>query len=437
MIATILQIVLFQTIFLAIYDLFLKKETFFNWNRAYLLVTPFMAMVIPFLKMPVVSNEVVSKYAFVSLPEIFINSTSVAQTTQSFDYMVFVFFVGVTITTVLFIVKATQIYMLISKNQKVQKEDYTLVLLSDSRRAFSFLNYVFIGKNLLEKQRTQILQHELVHCKSKHSIDLLIFELLKIVFWFNPIIYLYQYRMQLLHEYIADEKTIKNTTKEIYFNELLSEVFEVASISFTNQFYKSSFLKKRIIMATKNKSKQVKKVKYLMVLPLVFLMAFCTSCVDAKKKKTEEKVEIVQGKELKNLKVVQGHEIKKESVEEVEEVVPFNTIKKTPVFPGCKGNEKELRKCVQKKISEYINKNFNTELTQSLGLEKGIKRIAVMFTISKDGTIKDIKCRAPHKDLKAEAIRVIKSLPKMTPGENERGEKVGVTYTLPIAFKVE
>ncbi len=445
MIAIILQIVLFQTIFLAIYEFFLKKETFFNWNRAYLLTAPFASIAIPFLKIPMAGAESFSKYATVALPEIFINSntTVIEQTTSQVSYISIIFLIGVVIMTTMFLVKIAKIYRLISQNQKIQKEDYTLVLLSDSQRAFSFLNYVFIGKKLVEKENLKIIEHELVHCKSKHSIDLLVFELLKILFWFNPIIYLYQNRIQLLHEYIADEETIKNTTKEHYFNELLSEVFDVASISFINQFYQSSFLKKRIIMATKNKSKQVKKAKYLMIFPMVFLMVLCSSCVDAKKKDSEQKHNVVQGQKIeqstKGLKVVQGKEIKQKA-QEVERkatsAIPFSTIKKTPIFPNCKGDEDELRQCLKIKIKEHLKKNFNVKLANSLGLEEGVKRIFTIFTISENGTIKDIKCRAPHKDLEAEAIRVIKLLPKMTAGENEKGQKVAVKYSIPITFKV-
>jgi protein TonB len=123
--------------------------------------------------------------------------------------------------------------------------------------------------------------------------------------------------------------------------------------------------------------------------------------------------------------------------EEVVEDVPFMVIEDVPVYPGCTGNNKQLRTCFSKQITKFVSKRFNAELASDLGLQKGtIQRIFVMFKINKDGTIVDIQARAPHKKLQQEAIRVIKLLPQMTPGR-QRGRPVGVKYGLPIVFKVE
>lgn len=128
------------------------------------------------------------------------------------------------------------------------------------------------------------------------------------------------------------------------------------------------------------------------------------------------------------------------SVEEEEEViedVPFLVIEDVPVFPGCKGNNAELRACFSSQISKFVSKKFNVDLASDLGLASGsIQRIFVLFKIDKNGNITDIRARAPHKKLKEEAIRVIKLLPKMTPGK-QRGRAVGVRYGLPIVFRVE
>lgn len=123
--------------------------------------------------------------------------------------------------------------------------------------------------------------------------------------------------------------------------------------------------------------------------------------------------------------------------EEVIEDVPFLVIENVPVFPGCKGNNTELRACFSSQISKFVSKKFNAELASDLGLATGsIQRIFVMFKIDKNGNIVNIQARAPHKRLQEEAIRVIKLLPKMTPGR-QRGRAVGVRYGLPIVFKVE
>ena len=134
---------------------------------------------------------------------------------------------------------------------------------------------------------------------------------------------------------------------------------------------------------------------------------------------------------------VENEIITVEEKEEVLEDVPFIVIEEVPVFPGCTGNNKALRACFSSQISMFVLKKFNSELASDLGLEPGsIQRIFVVFKIDNKGFITNINARAPHKKLKEEAIRVIELLPKMTPGK-QRGRPVGVSYGLPIVFKVE
>lgn len=134
--------------------------------------------------------------------------------------------------------------------------------------------------------------------------------------------------------------------------------------------------------------------------------------------------------------IVEVSEVVEEKVEETIEDVPFVLIETVPVYPGCenKKDNASRKKCMSDKIQEYVKREFNTELGAELGL-KGINRIVVLFRIDPSGNITDIKARAPHKDLEAEAIRVVRSLPHMTPGY-QRNRPVGVIYTLPIVFEV-
>ena len=116
--------------------------------------------------------------------------------------------------------------------------------------------------------------------------------------------------------------------------------------------------------------------------------------------------------------------------------VPFAVIENVPVFPGCEGgNNDAKRDCMSKKISDFVNKKFNTELASELGLS-GRQRINVIFKIDKTGAITGIRARAPHPGLEKEAERVISQLPKMQPGK-QRGKPVNVPYSLPIVFQVQ
>lgn len=129
--------------------------------------------------------------------------------------------------------------------------------------------------------------------------------------------------------------------------------------------------------------------------------------------------------------------VEAEEEEEVVEDVPFLVIEDVPIYPGCNGNNEELRLCFSQKISKFVLSKFNANLASDLGLETGsIQKIFVVFKIDKSGNISNVKARAPHKALENEAIRVIGLLPKMTPGK-QRGKAVSVSYSLPIVFQVQ
>jgi len=136
-------------------------------------------------------------------------------------------------------------------------------------------------------------------------------------------------------------------------------------------------------------------------------------------------------------KIVEVKEIKEEVVEEEIADVPFAVIENVPVYPGCEnmsGNDAK-KKCMSEKVSAFINKKFNTDLAGDLGLD-GRQRISVQFKIDKNGRVIDVRARAPHPRLEQEAVRVVESLPNMTPGK-QRGKPVGVLYSLPIVFDIQ
>ena len=224
MINYIIQIVLFQVLFLAVYDFFLSKETFFSKNRWYLLGTSVLSFLLPLIKIPTLKKAVPFEYTIL-LPEIVLSPQKVIEKAswyQSVNYIDALFWLGCGVFTFLFLFKLEKIIRLIVKNRLIKKDGYTLVLLPKEAKAFSFFNFIFIGENITEIQKEKIIQHELVHTTQKHSLDLLLFELLKIVMWFNPMIHLYQKRITLVHEYISDEVVVKSTQKENYINNMLS-----------------------------------------------------------------------------------------------------------------------------------------------------------------------------------------------------------------------
>ena len=119
--------------------------------------------------------------------------------------------------------------------------------------------------------------------------------------------------------------------------------------------------------------------------------------------------------------------------------VSFSVIENVPIYKGCDdsmGNT-ELKNCMSASISKHVGKNFNTKVTNGLGLPDGKVRINVIFKIDKKGNVIDIRARAPHVALEEEAIRVIKLMPKMDKPGYQRGKPVTVPYSLPIIFNIQ
>ncbi|RPD99046.1 energy transducer TonB [Aureibaculum marinum] len=163
-----------------------------------------------------------------------------------------------------------------------------------------------------------------------------------------------------------------------------------------------------------------------------------------------EVIEVVQDEEqveetmLESTEVDQDDAVEVVELDQVEEVVeeevivddvPFAVIEDAPIFPGCKGNKAQLKQCLQDKIMEHVSKTFDPNLSNELGLDAGKKRVIVLFSIDRNGNIAKVQARGPHARLEKEAIRVVKSLPKMIPAK-QRGVPVGVKYTLPITLEV-
>lgn len=157
-----------------------------------------------------------------------------------------------------------------------------------------------------------------------------------------------------------------------------------------------------------------------------------------------EIIEVVEDEEEVEETVIESTESnQEEEVVEVEDVeveeidedisVPFAVIEDVPVFPGCE-RAKNKKDCFQEQMQKHIRKNFRyPEIAQELGVQG---RVSVVFVIQKDGSIGNIRMRGPDKNLEAEALRIIKKLPKMTPGK-QRGRAVKVPFSIPITFKLQ
>lgn len=281
-----IQTILFQLIFLLAYDMFHKKDTFFTVNRVYLLVTSVLSLTLPFIKVKSIQETIPDDYV-VNLPTVFIgervsnNTIEVANTVSSaslnINWWLVLYIIGVSVAVFLFIRKILIIRSLKQKSSKGMISKFPVRILPDSKDAFTFWNTIYIGNELSETEKNKILIHEIVHLKQKHTLDLIWFEIIKILFWFNPLIYIYHSRIITLHEYISDASAIRQLGKRAYYEQLLNSNFQTKNVKFTNNFFNHKLLKKRIIMLQKTKSKSNAKLKYLAIVPLLVVMLTFTA----------------------------------------------------------------------------------------------------------------------------------------------------------------
>ena len=443
MISYILQVLLYQTLFLGIYELFLKKETFFQWNRFYLITTSVLAYVIPFIRIEYFKNYVpnsieipvfdIAEFYTIQKVE---PTENLIQSTNYFTLENF-YFIGFVLFSVLFLLKLFQIYKKIKDNKIVQKSNYKLVILKKEKSAFSFFNYIFLGKNILNTNHEHILKHELIHVNQKHSLDLLFFEIQKIVFWFNPFSYLYSYKISVLHEYIADAKTIKAQHKKSFFENLLIQTFHIEKLPFVNNYLKKSLLKKRIIMATKNTSNPILKAKYLLLLPVLTAMFVLSSSFKTTTNQTNYKKDIlytldtivppVPPKPVTPPKITDEIEIK------TQEIFTPTNVDQAPRYVNSKNEGKDKGMAFILETQNFGYKNFNKEIIIKAKI-KGDKPLFATFIVNKEGIIENINTnQIKNKDLNKEVIRVINALPKIEPARH-KGKNVAVKMMLAVPY---
>src|SRR5690606_37368042 len=246
----------------------------------------------------------------------------------------------------------------------------------NSSTAFSFLNYVFLGNLIKTHEKATILKHEMVHVKQKHSLDLLFFEILRIPFWFNPLVYVFQNRMVELHEFMADAHAVKNQNKLQYYQNLLSQVFGVEKISFINPFDKQSLIKKRIVMLQKSKSKQLNLLKYALLIPLVLGMLVYSSC--AQSTETKDNALLIENEEqspiISKINAVKNQIEKQGHVSETEDY-GLNLL--VQLIKPNSGN-----KNIIEDIKGFVTQSPKTELTEKITAV--FKQIQVQGNLNED-----------------------------------------------------
>ena len=261
-------------IFYICFQLLLKRETFFNHNRWFLIIGLVLALVFPLVIIPVyipVETTVTTETTF-QVSKLAVNNTN-NDLTDTFEWsslLPIIYCIGLSVLFLHFLIQFGSLVWLLLKNPKNKEGIYTYVIVNHKISPFSFFKWiVFNPKDFTKNELELILMHEKVHVNQMHSLDILFSKLACVIFWFNPLIWLYKKEVRQNLEYIADYKT-QSISKDdkAYQHLLLKTSINNTNISLPNNFYNSQ-IKKRIIMLHKSKSHSKKQWKYLLVLPIL------------------------------------------------------------------------------------------------------------------------------------------------------------------------
>lgn len=282
------------------YQLVLRRLTFYNWNRVYLLGYTLFSFVVPFIDISgsLYQNQLAESEMISWLP-IFQLKESAAYNESSFTVWNIISLLlvgGIIFMTIRLLVQLVSFQRMMKKATLVSNQGLNLYQVDEKIIPFSFGNSVFINSRLhSETELQEIIQHEIVHVKQKHSIDIIWSEILCLFNWFNPFAWLIRKAIRQNLEFIADNKVLDNGVDRKQYQYLLLKVIGSNRFSIAQKFNFSS-LKKRIAMMNKLKSTKINLLRFLFVLPLiaVILVSFRNKIGDTMKKNSNDDINVPQ-----------------------------------------------------------------------------------------------------------------------------------------------
>lgn len=422
----LLQVNVGLILFYALYKLVCTRDTFFRSRRFILIVSLVLPFILPFIdvrewlesgdRMIMLTHF---DYSAV-LPEIVVGSEVAETGNRVFvlsEWIGYLYLAGVVVLLVRLVVQAFSLYRLIVRMPEKEINGVRVKCLNDPSGPFSFFGWIFMNPAAVkEDEISEILTHEMAHVKQHHSVDVLLAEMVSICCWMNPFAWLLKREVRLNLEFLADRKVMEAgfATKSYQYH-LLGLAYN-HKYGLSNNF-NFSHLKQRIIMMNKKKSNAAGHIKYaLFVLPAFALLVAGNISCSQDASQTEDAKEEVVAPVSPEAKEAPADSTAKEEV--------FMVAEQMPEYPG---GMKEMLKFLQENVKYPENAMKNNV--------QG--RVIVQFVVEKDGTPTEFKVlRSVDPDLDAEALRVMKAMPKWKPGM-QKGQVVRVKFTVPVSFKLQ
>ena len=426
MIIYLIKSTLSLSAFLLVYYVVFERENMHVFKRFYLLFSLAFSFIVPFISFEFQGKNAIA-VASNSVQAVILPTLEISTKTNYFPTLIY-FLYG--IITFLFAIRFFRNLYEIRKTKKnaeiITYENAELALTNEHILPHTFGTTIFINKQSYDSKllESELFTHELTHVRQKHTLDVLLIEILKTIFWFNPLLILYKRAIQLNHEFLADERVIRSHENILTYQKLLlSKSIQPSNFYLTSNL--TSFLKtkKRFIMMTKTTSIKMQLIKKLIVAPLFFaILIFGSSMTFAQEVPTQEKPikeDDVDPKLYQEYLKKHNQAKANESKTNLYEQDPiYSSVEKRPEYPGG-----------MQAFYNFVGQNFNMPDINGLN-----GKVFIQFVIEKDGSLTDIKImRDIGHGTGEEAVRVIKLAANWIPGEQD-GKKVRTLYSLPITI---
>ncbi|HEX3384440.1 MAG TPA: M56 family metallopeptidase [Mucilaginibacter sp.] len=283
----LLEANLYLILFYALYYLLLRRETWHQYNRVYLLGSSILAFIIPVLQLgflkPVPTVVILQGSVFqsASIEPVTKTTPIVQHIWNTDDYILAIYLAIAACLLTSLIIKIVRLVILSRKGQIRDFGKWKVINTNMERGAFTFFNYLFVSADMATSDA--VIAHELVHIRQKHTWDIIYLEIFRIINWFNPAAYLLQRSMKELHEFIADEANTHSKEQiDTYTDFLVANAYGAYEHQLTNNLFNQSLLKKRIMMLHQKRSGSSARLKYLLVLPLLGALLCASTLAFAK-----------------------------------------------------------------------------------------------------------------------------------------------------------
>ena len=266
------------------YQLVLRRLTFYAANRWYLVAMSMLSFFVPFINVTSIVDDTNTNNGLMRfIPAVQEYSIGLEEATvcpmplwstnwTKWDWMLLAFVIGIALLFIRLFVRCISFYRLRNRAKLIAEDGWRIYQVDEAIIPFSFGNSIFINSTQhTESELREIIRHEFIHVKQRHTFDILWAEILCMLNWYNPAAWLLKNSIRQNLEFIADHQVLENGVDKKQYQYLLLKVIGNDQFSIAQKFNFSS-LKKRIAMMNKTKSARVHLLRFLVLLPILALI---------------------------------------------------------------------------------------------------------------------------------------------------------------------